>query len=272
MKLVVSNIAWTKEEEPKVAEMLRQLGVKFIEIAPTKQWPDPTKATHKDIEEYITFWQSYNIQVVAFQSMLFTRPDLKIFESDDNRRSTLKYLEDFIDLAGKMGAQVMVFGSPKNRQKGKMPNSEATTIAKYFFKALGDRAQQKNVCFCIEPNPQVYACDFITTASEGIRFVNEVDNTGFGLHLDIAGMSLAGDDIASSIKKAAPILRHFHVSSPMLEQVEDRADINHRDAAKTLKSIGYNGYVSIEMRPGQTGENIYRVEKAVCFTQSIYNS
>jgi sugar phosphate isomerase/epimerase len=272
MKLAVSTIAWTNEEEVEIAAALQKLGVKFVEIAPTKQWEDPTIASPASIEAYKAFWQSYGIEIVAFQSMLFTRPDLKIFESENNRRATLKYLEDFIGLAGEMGVQIMVFGSPKNRQKSQIPASKATVIAKDFFNTLGDKAQHENVCFCIEPNPPAYDCDFITTASEGIDFVTEVDNPGFGLHLDIAGMSLAGDDIVSSIQMAAPILRHFHISSPMLGQVEDRVDINHREAAKTLKSIGYNGYVSIEMRPGQIGENTSRVEKAVRFAQSVYSS
>ena len=44
MKLAISNIAWTNEEEADVAAKLRELGVRCVEIAPTKRWDDPTKA------------------------------------------------------------------------------------------------------------------------------------------------------------------------------------------------------------------------------------
>lgn len=271
MKLAVSNIAWTNEEEPEVAELLQKLGVKYIEIAPTKLWEDPTKAADEQIEEYLNFWRGYGIEVVAFQSMLFTRPDLKIFENETNRAATQRYLQDFIGLAGKMGAGVMVFGSPKNRQKGDRGEDEARAIAKTFFDNLGSVASAHNTCFCIEPNASQYACDFITTAEQGISFVREVANPGFGLHLDIACMTLAGDDVASSITNSAGYLKHFHVSSPMLEDVEDRADINHRAAAEALSTIGYDGFVSIEMRPS-SDSNLERVRAAVTFAQSVYSS
>lgn len=270
MKLAVSSIAWTNQEEPAVAKLLQKLGVKYVEVAPTKLWDDPTKATDKEIADYKSFWNNHGIEIVAFQSMLFTRPDLKIFQAADNRRESLAYLLDFTVLAGKMGAQIMVYGSPKNRQRGDMTADEADRIAAEYFDAIGTTAAASNVCFCIEPNPTDYACDFVTTAQDGIEFVQAVNNKGFGLHLDIAGMTLAGDDIAASIQKAAPILKHFHISSPMLEQVEDRPDVHHSEAAKALNDIGYDGYVSIEMRPGAAGENVARVEKAVRFAQSVY--
>ena len=271
MKLAVSNIGWTKDEDAKVAELLRDLGVKYIEVAPTKQWQDPTVATDEEVSAYKKFWESYGLEIVAFQSMLFPRPDLKIFQDEENRQETLAYLEDFIGLAGKLGAQIMVFGSPKNRQRGDMSSDEADAIASDFFGALGDRSQKDKVYFCVEPNATDYACDYVVNAQQGIDLVKKVANPGFQLHLDIACMALAGDDVAASIKNAAPVLKHFHISSPMLELVEDREDVKHREAAQALREIGYDRFVSIEMRPGGEGDdNLARVEKAVRFAQSVY--
>lgn len=271
MKLAVSNIAWTAEEEVAVAEKLQELGVQYVEIAPTKQWETPTTPTPEDVQKYKDFWNSYGIEVVAFQSMLFNQPDLKIFETAENRKETLEYLKQYIDLAHSMGVQRMVFGSPKNRQKGDLDAAAATAIATDFFNELGDHAQQKDVIFCIEPNAKDYACDFVTTAQAGIDLVKRVGNPGFGLHLDAACMALAGDDLAASITAAGSLMKHFHISSPMLGLVEDREDVDHRAAAKALHDTKYQGFVSIEMRPGDAGSNLERVESAVRFTQSVYN-
>lgn len=269
MKLVISNIAWTNEDEALVAETLRDLGVKYVEVAPTKLWEDPTRATREQIENYKAFWRSYGIEIVAFQSMLFTRPDLKLFESADNRENTLKYLKEFIGLAGDMGVKIMVFGSPKNRQRGEMDQQAAVSIATQFFSDLGHEADKKGVTLCIEPNAPQYACDFVTGAQEGIDLVSIVDNPGFGLHLDIACMTLAGDDLTASITAAAPVLRHFHISSPMLDTVEARADVDHVSAAKALKAISYDRFVSIEMRPS-SDDVVLRVKNAVKFARSVY--
>ncbi len=273
MKLVISNIAWTNEEEAKIAELLQRIGVTYVEVAPTKQWQDPTtEASTAALAVYKTFWAGYGIEIVAFQSMLFNRPDLKIFESEALRKETLEYLQRFIALAPQLGAGVMVFGSPKNRQHGNLPLRQAEVIANNFFNELGKTARKNNVVFCIEPNPTDYACDFVTNAQQGIDIVRSVNNPGFGLHLDIAGMTLAKDNVVDSIKAAGKLIQHFHISAPFLEQVEDRGDVDYRGAAKALKDINYDRFVSIEMKPGEVGTNLQRVEKAVRFAQSIYSS
>lgn len=272
MKLVISNIAWTNEEEIDVAQLLRELDVRYVEVAPTKRWQDPTaEATDEEIANYKQFWADYGIEIVAFQSMLFNRPDLKIFE-EDTRQATLEYLKRFVGLAPKFGARAMVFGSPKNRQRGQVSVLEAEAISKDFFNELGNDAAANQTVFCIEPNPVEYACDFVTNAKQGIELVKKVNNPGFGLHLDIAGMTLAGDDVASAIHEAGPLLRHFHISAPFLGQVEDRDDVQYRAAAQALKDIDYQGFVSIEMRPEAAGANAERVKKAITFAQSVYSS
>lgn len=271
MKLAVSNIAWSKDEEPAIATLLKDLGVNYIELAPTKQWSDPTITPDDEIQAYKDWWASYGIDVVAFQSMLFNRPDLKIFESPENRAECLNYLQEFVVLAGKMGARTMVFGSPKNRQRTNLDIEQANATAAEFFTTIGTTAKENGVYFCIEPNAIQYACDFVTNASEGIELVKKVNTDGFGLHLDIACMTLAGDDITKSITEAAPLLQHFHISSPMLETVEDRSDVHHSEAAAALRKIGYDKFVSIEMKPGEDSA-IDRVKKAVLFAQQVYSS
>jgi D-psicose/D-tagatose/L-ribulose 3-epimerase len=271
MKLAISNIAWTPNEEPAVAKALQRLGVRYVEIAPTKVWDDPLTVSDEQITEYLDFWKAHDIEVVAFQSMLFPRPDLKLFSDEANRAETLTYLKAFIKLAGKMQARVMVFGSPKNRQRGDMPDEEANAIAIPLFAELGNEAQQHNVRFCIEPNAPQYACDFVTTAEQGINLVNAVSNPGFGLHLDIACMTLAGDDPTAAITAAGSSIQHFHISSPMLESVAERPDVDHAAAGKALQAVGYDKFVSIEMRPEAEGTNLVRVEQAVVLANKYYN-
>jgi D-psicose/D-tagatose/L-ribulose 3-epimerase len=270
MKLAVSSIAWHQEEEKSIAEKLQSLGVRYVELAPTKIWADPTKASADDAKKVIEWWKGYDIEVVAFQSMLFARPDLKLFESDSNRAECLQYLSEFIVLAGKMGAKRMVFGSPKNRQRGNLGYDEAFSIAVDFFGRLAKVAEANGVVFCVEPNAPQYNCDFVTNAREGADLVNAVNHPGFGLHLDTACMALAGDDLGESVREFSDVLKHFHVSSPMLEQVEDRQDVAHKDASTALKTADYSGHISIEMRPGDAGTNVDRIERAILFAQSVY--
>lgn len=269
-ELAVSNIAWTNNEEPAIAKRLQELGITKVEIAPTKRWEDPTNVSPAEAKKYADWWKSYGIDVYSFQSLHFARPDLKLFESEVLRDEMLNYTADFLRLAGDMGVKRLVFGSPKSRQRGELDIQEANMIARNFFIRLGSVAEKYNTMLCIEPNAPQYNCDFMTNAKEGSSVVRAVGSQGVGLHLDTACMALAGDDIVLSIRENADILEHFHVSAPMLDRVFDRDDVDYRGAAQALRDINYNKVISIEMRPGEEGENLARVEDAVQFVKEIF--
>lgn len=270
MKLAVSNIAWPAEEEEAVIGALRTLRVGQVELAPTKVFPDPLNVSDEELHRYQQTWADHGIEVVAFQSMLFGRPDLTVFNGADTRRATLEHLTGFLRLARRFGAETLVFGSPKNRVvPAEMPSTQAMDIAVEFFRELGQRAAELGTCLVLEPNPSAYGCNFVTTAAEGIALVDAVDNSGFQLHLDVAGMTLAGDDVRASIRNAGTRLRHFHISAPQLGAIEDEV-VDHAAAADALEASGYDATVSIEMRPGPDGGAVDRVSNAVTVARRYY--
>lgn len=272
MRLAVSNIAWQPDEDAQVIHRLGQLGVDAIEVAPTRMFPDPTAVPAAEAARSARSLQDDGLEVVAFQSMLFGRPDLTVFDSAATRSSTREYLARFIELAGAMSASRLVFGSPKNRVvPAEMGASEAFDIAVQFFGDLAVIAEANATVICIEPNPPAYGCNFVMTADQGARLVSAVDGPGFGLHLDAAGMTLAGDDPGTSIRAYGHLLRHFHASAPGLGDLEDTL-VDHHAAAHALRSVGYDDIVSIEMRSQQAGTNADRVATAVRLAQRYYGS
>lgn len=271
MRIAVSNIAWPADEEAEVATAMQSLGVTEVELAPTKVFTDPLATTGAERDAYVRFWADHGVSVVAFQSMLFGRLDLEVFGSAQNRAATLDYLARFIELAGQLGASRMVFGSPKNRRvPDGMSAAEAGDIATAFFGELGRIAVDNDTRFCIEPNPEAYECNFVTTAQQGLDLVRRVAHPGFGLHLDGAGMTLAGDDIGAAIVDAAGQLSHYHASAPYLGALED-TDVDHAAASAALRAIDYDGIVSIEMRPGDAGAAVARVTSAVELARRYYS-
>lgn len=249
MTLCISNIAWSAEEEAVVADELVRLRIESLEVAPTRVFPDAEAVSREDARRYKSFWLDRGIRIAAFQSMLFDRPDAMIFGSADQRAATLAVLRRYIELAGVMEVGVLVFGSPKNRRvPPEMSQESAHHIAVDFFAELAEVAEKNGAVFCIEPNPPQYECNFIWTAEQGRALVDEVARVGFGLHLDVAGMTLAGENVFTSIVAASPI-RHFHISAPQLGAIEEEV-VDHPRAAAALAAIEYQGKLSIEMRPG----------------------
>ena len=269
MKISISNIAWKNEEETAVATFLQEAGLKGVDVAYTKFWPSPTDATPADLRNYRAFWERHGIQIIGMQSLIYGRPDLMLLGDPAIREQMADYLRDVMRLAGKLGARPLVFGSPKNRTKGEMPDAEAMDIATEFFSALAQTAQQENVILCIEPNPAEYACDFIRTTTPALELVKRVNHPHFRLHLDAAIMTMNGENIEQALDSAADVLAHFHVSEPQLGVVGEET-VDHRRFAAALQRIGYEGWVAIEMRSGWKSPDLDAVKSTVPFVLDVY--
>jgi len=268
MKAAISNIAWRAEEDRSIAELLARLGFSGLEVAPTRVWKNPLAATSAEIAAQRRFWESHGLPIVAMQSLLFGHPELTLFESAEMRAKTFTYLSSMISLGRDLGAHVVVFGSPKNRKTNGRSASDIQTIALDFFRALGNRAGEAGVCFCIEPNPSNYECDFITTSHAGAELVRAVNTSGFGLHLDAAAMTLAEENPDTAVPLVAPLIRHFHVSEKDLAPIGS-GSVDHARFAAALRRQKYAQWVSIEMRP-DLGDNRSPIQRAWDQLASIY--
>ena len=262
MKIAISNIAWQVEEEEVIAKIMQEFDIKGVEIAPTKIWQSPITAADVGIKSYKNYWQSRGIQIVAMQALLYGRSDLTIFQDAEKRRETLEYLSSIIRLGSKLGASVLVFGSPKNRRIDNLELPAVEEIALSFFYDLGEVAAKHGVMFCMEPNPTAYNCNFITNSSQGLELVTKTNSKGFGLHLDAAGMTLSGEAITPALQQCFSRLCHFHISEPYLGQVGD-GQVDHQTFANTLRNLNYKGWTSIEMRAQSPESNHLHVIKAL---------
>lgn len=270
MKIAISNIAWPIERDAAVADTLVDLGVSGIEVAPTKLWPAPLEASTEQIDSYRRFWNSRGISIVAAQALLFGKPDLTLFENPEIRKRTLDYLSSIIRVCARLGANSLVFGSPKNRRVGDRERNIVWGEAVDFFQQLAGVASEAGTAIVMEANPPEYGADFITKATEALELVRAVNHSGFRLHLDTACMMMAGDDANDVIHSAGPLVAHFHASEPQLAPVGG-GPVDHARFAAALAAARYNGWVSIEMRQVEPFD-IQSIRHAVLRVQVAYGT
>jgi len=264
MKLAVSNIAWSDDEEAAVFALLRQRGVTAIEVAPTRLWPCWTGATTAAARAARARLADEGFEVPSFQAILFGKPDLNLFRDPV---AFGDHLRRVADLAAEFGAHALVLGAPRNRDRGSLSAAAAFAKATDFFRAMGAECAARDTVLCLEPNPPAYGCNFITTSAEGLALVRAVASPGFALHLDAAGMVLADDDPAAAILMSRSALRHFHISEPHLAPIVP-ATIDHARIGRTLRRSGYDGWVAIEMR--RTDDSIAALARAVDQARACY--
>jgi D-psicose/D-tagatose/L-ribulose 3-epimerase len=269
MRLAASNIAWKPRDDDAVADALRAAGFEGVELAPTAIWERPLEVSATEVGRCRALWESRGLKIVALQALLFGRPELQLFGDAALRQQLAEHLTGMIRLGGQLGARALVFGSPKNRLAGARTAEEAFDIAVPFFREMGRVAHEHGTALCIEPNPTVYGCDWITTSVQGLELVRRVDSPGFRLHLDAGGMTLSGESPGEANRACFEGAHHFHASEPQLAPVGTPA-VAHAAFAQALAEARYPGWVSIEMRSQPNGEDLPPLRAALDFVSRTY--
>ena len=270
MRVAFSNLAWTASDDAEAMRLLVDAGCTSLEVAPTRLWAEPLAQDPDEIAAARATVEAAGMRIVALQSLLFRRPDLQLFGSDGARAGLRDHLIGMADLAARLGATRLVFGSPGNRRRGDLPVDEADGIGTDFFRELGRAAAERGVCFVIEANPTDYGCDWLTDATASTAFVRAVGSPGVRLHLDTACMALAGDDAAALVREGADLLAHVHASAPQLGEVGPDGPVEHDEIAAALRAVGYEGHVSVEML-AHPDDTLPAVGRAVQHVRSTYS-
>ncbi len=250
MKLAVSNIAWAPEECDAVYGMLRDKGVRGLEIAPSLFLGGDGRPTESGAEAEaaaVSRAQDHGLTLCSAQSLLFGVEGAQLFGDDEERETMDRAMGDVIALAGRLKVPNLVFGSPKNRI---VPEGlEVTRVWKRAFNRMGDAALAAGTIIALEPNPEAYGTNFMTSLAETLAVVEAVAHPSVRVNLDLGALLLTGEieRIEAMLHEALPLVSHVHLSVPHLEPItEDPAAV--RRLVTVLGEAGWSGWVSIEMR------------------------
>lgn len=248
MRLAVSNIAWTVEEDEAVYTLMRKYGYTGLEIAPTRFF---ATNPYEDLDA-VSAWreafaQKEGFAIPSMQSIWFGRTE-KLFADEEQRQVLLEYTKKAVDFAEIIECANLVFGNPKNRVLPDVSSQELWQWGIAFFKKIGDYAYSKKTAIGMEANPSIYNTNYINTTQEALELINEVGSEGFLLNLDIGTMIENREDV-EVLEGKSKMIRHVHISEPFLKPVVINSGrrLFHRELAAFLRENGYQGYVSVEM-------------------------
>ena len=241
MKLSISNIGWSAENDSAIYSKMKSYGFEGLEIAPTRVF---TENPYDRLEEAIK-WAgelkaNYGFAVPSMQSIWYGRTE-KLFGTEEERKALADYTKKAIDFASAIHCKNLVFGCPRNRN---MPEGADSKIAIEIFREIGDYAAKKGTVIGMEANPPIYNTNFINDTQSALELIEDVASEGFKLNLDMGTMIENGEDI-SVLKGHEDCINHVHISEPGLKQIVKRE--LHSQLADLLKASSYKGYVSIEV-------------------------
>ena len=271
MRLAISNIAWDIPEDPTVAKLLGKFGIDAIDVAPGKYFPEPANAKDKSIANVRKWWANQGIEITGMQALLFGTTGLNVFGDNKSQDALLEHMRAVCHIGAGLGATRLVFGSPKNRDRSGLSDTQALDQSVNFFRRLGDVAQQHGVIVCLEPNPIRYGANFMTSAEETAHVTTTVGHKAIQMQFDTGALTINGEFPETVLERNARLIGHVHASEPDLMPLGD-GGTDHRLMHKALRHFIPQHVVSIEMVATKEESHLHSIERALSYAVECYRS
>lgn len=259
-KLAISNIAWDETEAAEMYTILQRCGL-AVEIAPPKVfegYPNYKIMQVQQFKQHLN--ETYGIPIISLQSILFGL-SAELFKSKEEYMLIKTQIQSAICCAQLLDCPNIVFGSPKNRNTYCEEDKQKGID---FFREIGQFAKQHNTVLAIEANPRIYGTNYINTTREAFELATVVDCDGFRVNVDF-GTMIENDESLDILVENATYINHIHVSEPYLEAIKTR-DL-HKELAIILNKIGYEKYISIEMKK----QDLTTILKSIEYIKEVFH-
>jgi len=247
MRLAICNEMFEKWKIEDVFSYAAGLGYDAVEIAPFTLAESVRDISQPDRERIRKAAHNANIEIAGLHWLFVSPPGVYINHPDTKiREETRDYFLALIDLCADLGGEVMVIGSPKQRNViAPLTFEQAWEYARDTFNQGAALAAERNVTLCIEPLSSDQT-NFITNPDEALKMVKSVNHPNFQMILDVCSTANEGLDMPTQIQKCAPHLAHFH-SNDDNGYLPGSGGVDYPPIINALKAINYKGYVSTEV-------------------------
>ncbi len=247
MKFAICNETFQDWPFDRAMQFARQCGYTAIEIAPFTIANDVRDITPEKRAEVRRQAEDAGLEIIGLHWLLAKTEGLYLTSPDaEVRRRTSDYLEELARLCRDLGAGVMVFGSPQ--QRNLLPGvsrGEAMGHAADVIRMAIPTLIECGVTLAVEPLGPAEG-DFLVTAAEGVELIERVDSPNCRLHLDCKAMSSEALPVDEVVRQYAQYMVHFHANDPN-RQGPGFGELDFVPIFQALRDVDYQGWVSVEV-------------------------
>ena len=242
---------WSLE---KTAHFVAETGYAGLELSPFTLCDYVTNLSAVDRRQIRQTIEGAGLQVVGLHWLLARTEGFQLNDPDPTvRERTAQYLLDLIDCCADVGGEVLIFGSPQQRNVLPGWSREAAwQSAAEIMHRCGERAQAQGVLFCLEPL-STKETDFLVTVDEAAALVREVNHPGLQMMVDVKAMSQDPRPIPTQIQAVHPLFHHVHVNDPNLRG-PGMGELDFQPILQTLHELDFSRWVSVEVFDFSPGE------------------
>jgi len=233
----------------------RSIGYRGVEVAPFTLGARATEISSQARRDYRSAVAAQGMEIIGLHWLLAKTEGFHLTTPEESiRKQTTDYFRHLIDLCCDLGGNVMVLGSPLQRNfLADQSHAQAMLHAADTLRPLTAALESANVRLAIEPlGPQ--EGNFLNYASQARELIKLIDSPNVKLHLDVKAMSSELSPISQIIRDNEDILIHFHANDPNrlgpgMKSVSqpDLEVVDQQPIFQALHDIQYPGWVSVEV-------------------------
>ena len=253
MVFAYSTNAFVKFSLVESLEKIAGLGFRGVEIMGDRPHLYPPDFKPTDINQLKATLEKHNLKVTNLNSFtLFAVGDTYLpswIEPDKERRDIrIKHTLDCLKVAHELGCKNISI--PPG---GPLENMSRNAAMSLFYEGLEQvipLAEQLGVNILVEPEPDL----LMENTAEFKSFIKNIQSAAVGLNFDIGHFFCAREDPSSSFEELFQWIGHVHLEDIAESRVHNHLIAGHGviqflDIFKTMKRLGYQGDISLELYP-----------------------
>jgi sugar phosphate isomerase/epimerase len=219
----------------------RAAGFDYIECTVVSLRPE------EDGAKVATVIAEYNATVLPVRAFnVFLPGGLKIVGPDVDQERVKRYLASALERVGRIGAQILVFGSGGARSiPDGFPRDEATHQIADFLHMVADITDDSKLVVAIEPLNRRES-NVINSVAEGVELAKTVNRPSIRVLADFYHMSEESEPLDHLLLYQDWIV-HVHVADTG-RHAPGTGQYPYEQFAANLRQAGYEGMVSVECR------------------------
>ena len=219
----------------------QELGFDAIEIF-------PTSAEDLNAHQLRALLEMHGLKLAAVGSGAgWVMHKLRLTDPDGIIRARAKnFIMSIVDLAGKLGAPAII-GSMQGRVEVGVERATALGWVAEALEQLAPRAHAYDVPLLLEPLNR-YETNLFNTVDDTLHFLSGLRTKNVKLLCDCFHMNIEEASITAAFERAGSSVGHVHWA----DSNRRAAGMGHTDfdsISRSLKKIGYTGYLSVEALP-----------------------
>jgi fructoselysine 3-epimerase len=178
----------------------------------------------------------------------FRYPSILCSSNDAVRRDSVRYIQDAIDNAVKIGAPSVSLCAGMTLGGESVERGWANL--RQSIVELLDYSDKAGMLLLIEPAHRAEST-LILTVADALRMIREIRSDRLGVCLDTGHAALNGEDLAQAVRCLKGIPLHIHIDDNWGDSdthlIPGDGGIDYAPFAGALAEIGYRGFVSAEL-------------------------